>query len=539
MPGLPKLLGGLRSWLPNDQYAYGMVGDDGQRQQGSPSVKSRLKNVLALFISSQIKFKALFVVVASLFIYLLSFHSWPGGAEIVAAPILNVSYYHLLIPASEGNANLCKTLFSAAALGYPTPRLINWQRKFDDPNLIFGGSHIAKIEGVLNILRQLEPASDKELVSIIDGYDVWFQLRPEVLIGRYHEINDRANRRIRVRLGSRLVESQNISQTVVFSSQKKCWPASEDDPACFAVPQSELADDVYGPRTDQDIGDEKNPFVKMRQRYLNSGTVIGPVEDVRAIYERALDKLSFGANIGSDQGIFADILGEQEYQREVLRAQNLTRWQIMRAWLLRTFLRITDVQDDVTWPHPTRHRMDAEALGDKRYEFHLGIDYQSELSQPTVFSEDDLAWIKHNDQIQISEKSTSAGIPGPPRLKGLPRDIAKSRPPFWAPDIDSANRFPAEGSWENMSTYTNLWTGITPVAIHHNAHRDGLKGRIQTFWNETWFFPHLRELLHARASAVRAPHAVVFVPGVEQDSIQEWWGPIDEKGGVNVDGNWR
>jgi len=535
MPGFFKLLGGLRSWLPNSQYAYRVVGDDGQRQQGSSTIRSRLKNVLVLFMSSPIQFKVFLVVIASLSLYLLSFQAPLGGAEIYAVPVVNASYYHLLIPASEGNANLCKTLFSAAALDYPTPRLINWQRTFDDPNLIFGGSHIAKIEGVLNLLRQLKPASDKDLVSIIDGYDVWFQLRPEVLIGRYHEINKRANRRLQARYGPGIVESRDIRQTVIFSSQKKCWPASEDDPACFAVPQSELADDIYGPQTDQDIGDEKNPFVKMRQRYLNSGTVIGPVEDVRAIYERALDKLALGANIGSDQGIFADILGDQEYNREVLRAQDLTRWQITRAWLLRTFFGVMDVQDDVTWPHPTHHQMDAATLGDKRYEFHLGIDYQSELSQPTVFSEDDLAWIKHNDQNQIKEKSASAGIAGPPRLKGLPHDMAKSRSPFWVTDIEAANRLPAEGSWANVSTYTNLWTGITPVAIHHNAHRDGLKGRIQTFWNETWFFPYLRELLYARLLAVRAPHAVVLVPGVEHDIIQEWWGPIDEKGGVRVD----
>lgn len=481
-------------------------------------------------------YKLPLIALVFLSICVLIYSTWSSNTKVLSSQgnqhnhNTQSSYYHLLLPASEASAGLCKTIFSAAVLGYPTPRLLNWQRKFEDEHLIFGGSHVAKIEGVLGFLRQLEPQHDDELVSIVDGYDVWFQLRPEVVISRYNEINKRANYRIRSRLGIKDAEENNVKQTVVFSAQKKCWPASPDDAACFAVPQSELAADIYGPQTDHDIDDEKNPFAKMRQRYLNSGTVIGPVGDVRAIFERAAEKALVSTNFGSDQGIFAEIFGEQEYQRELIRAQNLSRLQRIFLALKRVTVGLSEL-DDVTSPHPTHHGMNPATPGGRNYEFHIGLDYGGELSQPTVFSENDLAWLKHKDINDIRDKSTMAGMEGKVRVKGLPGDVAASTPPFWASDVASAANLPTSQTWEDMAVYTNLWTGTTPVAIHHNAHHDGLKTRIQTFWNETWYFPHLRELLHASARDIRAPVAVLENSGVQH----EWWDPTDERGGARVE----
>ena len=38
---------------------------------------------------------------------------------------------HVLLPASNPEVNLCKTLMSASILGYPTPTLIAWNETFD------------------------------------------------------------------------------------------------------------------------------------------------------------------------------------------------------------------------------------------------------------------------------------------------------------------------------------------------------------------------------------------------------------------------
>lgn len=39
---------------------------------------------------------------------------------------------HLLLPSSSGEVNLCKTLLSAAVLGYPIPTLLSYNQSFDD-----------------------------------------------------------------------------------------------------------------------------------------------------------------------------------------------------------------------------------------------------------------------------------------------------------------------------------------------------------------------------------------------------------------------
>lgn len=47
--------------------------------------------------------------------------------------------FHLLLPASEGNVDLCKTFLTGAILGYPTPTLIAWNETFDRGETIGGG----------------------------------------------------------------------------------------------------------------------------------------------------------------------------------------------------------------------------------------------------------------------------------------------------------------------------------------------------------------------------------------------------------------
>lgn len=77
---------------------------------------------------------------------------------------------HLLLPASEGGSDLCKTLLTGAVLGYPIPTLIAWNKTHDDGKLLGGGSHVAKISGVLDYLESMDRADDNDLVMMMDAY---------------------------------------------------------------------------------------------------------------------------------------------------------------------------------------------------------------------------------------------------------------------------------------------------------------------------------------------------------------------------------
>lgn len=106
---------------------------------------------------------------------------------------LNTAFSTFFVPATSADVNTCKTILSAAVLNYSTPTLVNWQHQYNDPGLASGGSHLAKIPGVLRYLSDLGPENDNDLIVVIDGYDVWFQLTPGMLLARFHDINQRAN----------------------------------------------------------------------------------------------------------------------------------------------------------------------------------------------------------------------------------------------------------------------------------------------------------------------------------------------------------
>lgn len=414
----------------------------------------------------------------------------------------------MLIPASEANTNLCKTLFSAAVLDYPSPTLINFGKHYDNPDLIFGGSHMAKINGVLDHLNTFNHSKyDDDIVVLVDGYDMWFQLRPEVLLQRYFATNLIADMRVRKQVGIKAAEELGLRQKVIFSAQKRCWPKGPESASCWAVPESTLPLDVYGPQTDTELpADNENPFLNFRQRFLNSGMAVGTVAGMRAVFARASAKAAIDVGFGSDQGVFAEIFGEQEFQRHCIAKRYRTGWI---SWVQQKLGLWKDVTEPVLAEQEGRAIMECAAVNDTQtWEFGLGLDYDMTLSQPTVFSEYDTAWLRRGDAETTVAAASSLGlaekITSPRVSTTLPVDIEHSRMPFEEMSLmlphyykEADIPFP-HTSWNQVPLFTNLYTGVSPVAIHHNAHRNGLKGRIDTHWNETWFQPYLRMLMDSR-----------------------------------------
>lgn len=82
--------------------------------------------------------------------------------------------------------------------------------------------HLAKVEGILKYLDRLESSVEyaEDLVLIVDGYDLWLQLGPEVLLRRYYELNAAANARLIETYGEKAVIANDIRQTIVFGPDK-------------------------------------------------------------------------------------------------------------------------------------------------------------------------------------------------------------------------------------------------------------------------------------------------------------------------------
>lgn len=453
--------------------------------------------------------------------------------------------FHLLIPATEPNSNLCKTLLSSFVLGYPSPTLINYGKKFDVPNDLSNGTHIAKIYGVHEFLNDNNKVKDDDLILIIDGYDIWFQLPPKLMIERYEMMIDEANDRLRRRYGMVIQEtsgppSQSVlvpkyEQKVFFGADKICWPNQKEDPACAAVPYSTLPKNIYGAETDTDPLSYRN-----RPRYLNSGTVIGRAADVRAVYDTAMQKVTDGRGITDDQFIFAEILGEQEYQRETDRKSSQGAGGRWLDWL-------SDALGTSESPLSGNVTINNSTIQPGRnYQYSIGLDYESRLFQVMTHSADDVKHVTYNDsdrlaQIQDEHESLRS------RPFSLPIDIQRADPPYSyaAPGNESedlAERillpFSAnlddigqEPTWYETPLATNMYASNVPSLLHFN----GDKSLLDTWWSLMWYSPDSRALLrrYVRSGIGRNAARAADAGGLK------WWDTRGGRGGVWTDfGTW-
>ncbi len=474
-------------------------------------------------------------IVLAVFLFLvLVFRPSPSKITnlIIFEEEVRSAYFYLILPASAASTDFCKTIFSAAALDYPTPRILNWDKKFDDPKLPHGGHDIGKVHAIHDLLQELGDHTNDDLMLIADGYETWFQLRPSVVIDRYYAINDRANKRIVKRLGSRAADGSEISQRIIFSAQKKCSSERPDSVECSAIPESDLPSDIYGSQTDKDGGDG----TKNRPRYLNAGTVMGHIGDLRKLYAGAIETMK-AKNYTSDTEVFAHMFGEQEHGREVSRTQSSSLWQRFKPSILRR----TRAGILARPPHPTtrdrltiREDKDEAKTPPPPRDYGIGLDYRGEISQPADFGQDDFAWLAHNATDKFRRLARRSGLSAE-----ISPEVAYSTPPFWTPDYTGYVKAP-DADWSQVPLFTDLWTGVSPAAVRLDRAAGARNSLVERTWDRTWFLPYLRAILVAKARAPRMAHAVVQGAA----GPEEWWGPDDGRGGLRIEtgslpGNWK
>ena len=459
--------------------------------------------------------------------------------------------FHLLIPASEPRTDLCKTLLSAFDLGYPAPTLINWGKAFGESEEDWAHGHTAKIRGVYDYLNDESRVKDDDLVLVIDGYDVWFQLPAQVLIDRYHALVEKANEDLKKYGMNRNTEGtgrpiQKYQQKVIFGADKICWPNPKEDPACAAIPYSTLPEDVYGEKTDKDPEHYLD-----RPRYLNSGNVMGPAKDVRDIYEYAADKVE-NQNRGDmgDQLVFAEIFGEQEFQRETQRMASRTAGGQFFEWVKSSLgSRKSPLAANVTINNMT-------VVPGQRYEYSIGLDYESQLFQTMTHSIDDVAFITYNSSAYLtSVQAAHYALHNRPLY--LPKDLQSAQPPCtyaspgnlseeidpgrkaillpYSPKLDTLPTDPADPrqpAWSEVPLATNLFTASIPVLLHVN----GDKSVLHTWWPKMWYHAFARALLRRFIRSTQTVHAA---ESAAKGGLN-WWDTRGGRGGVWTErGEWK
>ncbi|KAB8346167.1 hypothetical protein FH972_023213 [Carpinus fangiana] len=413
---------------------------------------------------------------------------------------------HLLIPAAEPDAELCKCILTSHILGYPTPTLIGWNKTIEDPDHDWrmDGNHIAKIVAIQNYFGSRKPA-EEDVLLVVDGYDTWFQLPPSVLLSRFHRINAENLQRTRAYVGPSAADEEDIQQAVIFSAQKECGAASivhwdiNRHPMCYSVPQSPMRRDLYGRGTDAMAGPAHNLSTKLRPKFLSSGFIMGRAVEMANLIDAAHYLVHEMDHGGSDQLIFAKLFGEQSWRREYVRRWHMSK--LGRAY--DSFKRVLGISApsplDVDPAHPDHVPMSTSKSPPP--ELGIGLDYGLEMVNTAVWSEFDGRFLVHDSTKSLYQQQVDAGVDvSPPRLKApLPKDILSAKPPFQllqagGKNVES-NAEVIATPWSDVPLYTNTFTGSVPVALHLN----GNPRMRQLIWHLMWYHSRLRDLLIARA----------------------------------------
>lgn len=460
--------------------------------------------------------------------------------------------FHLVLPAGQKNAALCRTITSAMILNYPPPTLVRYGRKLPDGSSDYDYM-VDRVTGIYNFLEYTPHVRDADFVLIADGYDVYFQLPPEVLIQRFQNTLRENNAKLKKKYGlakeyhpyrKGLEEPvQKYSQRVLFSAGKECFPNITADAGCVTVPQSSLPPDAYGWKTDIDPQGHLT-----RPRWLKPGTVIGQAADLKLIFAEVLRFVEESRHNRSDYLALTQMYGRQEYVRELERRRS-SNW--FKEWVYR-LIGISDAAN-ITGVSP---RLEPG----HRYEYGIGVDFESRLFFNTYKSKKDVEWLQYHNISTTSSVQMQHGVPRERRLL-LPADLASPRlgNPFIQPMFGKGEQVkpefnssldalphPRNHSWHNMPLLTNIHSASVPALIHLDEEKpvkDDKSWPVKhperlmrdTWWYNMWYQPWARALLR---KYMRSPTGF----DAAQSALlggQDWWDLRGGKGGVWTDkGEW-
>ncbi|KAF2449612.1 hypothetical protein P171DRAFT_405005 [Karstenula rhodostoma CBS 690.94] len=372
--------------------------------------------------------------------------------------------FHLLLSSLGHDIDFCKTTMSAMIMNYPPPTIVN---PFVDPSKTSDWEK-AKLKGVLAYLENTKVVKDNDLVMLVDGRDTWFQLPSELMIRQYMTVVADANRRVKKEYGIA------FAQTIIFGAKKTC---EGDDVACRHMPSSILPRDIYHSGEGMEEAEELVPA-----QYLDAETLMGPVKDLRAIYQTALVVLEEGkSQYRTVQSVMKTLFGEQMLARHIYKKEN-------RAIALKIYDHISGAlkgskdEDDTS---------NVTLQENHQYEFSIGLDYTHALFQPLM----DCA----EDELLVTQRinDTEATLKHRPQMlhisSDLPSAFVNATGPFWRPDeltndpspndksayIDKLeykyglDKLPRrDTSWTNVSLIQNTYTGAIPATFRATRRSD-------------------------------------------------------------------
>lgn len=358
---------------------------------------------------------------------------------------------------------------SAAVNRYSVPTLLGWNGQGEFDAAI---THLAKLRTVKRYLDSLDPEKDDDLVIIVDGYDIIHQLPAEVIIERYFDAARKADAYLADRMDISIGElhERDMRQSVFWGPDKVCWPPDPRAARCWAAPHSFLAENAFGP----DRG--PNEFFSEDPRWLNSGTVMGPIGDVRKVVDATMDEIAATYDINfwqsdSDQYYLSNVWGRQEYWRSLQIANG------------------SEVQGGPL------DRIIPEKIGELQdTELHMAIEYDSSLFQPKAGNEPFMGYLQYNNEDFSSHVHVDIfglGEKFVPFPVHMPNNVGAALMKLYN-SIPDAHPGASAEHWLRM---VHLGTNFVTKQIYGLWHCTGPKEFIDGEYPKMWFYPFVKSLL--------------------------------------------
>lgn len=362
------------------------------------------------------------------------------------------------------------------------PLLVGWHGKG-----LFSAkkSLLAKIRAIEVYLDSLPAAEDEDLILIVDGFDVLMQLPPEVMIARYFEMRVAAENRLAELTGLSIPElhEKDIKQTVFWGPDKICWPINWDEPRCWAVPSSSLPEKAFGPKSGNGDMYYNDP------RWLNSGTVMAPVSDLRELIHDTMAEINatydkkFSAR-EADQYYLSNIWGRQEYYRSLQLSKD------------------DKVEGEVGGHRPAKLRD-----GSEKTEFHIAIDYESQLFQTKAGYEPFFGFKKFNKDgftATMDVDMFSEGKKFKPYDIRMPVAVQKALTRLYE-SVPEAHHGKTAGQW---LAGLNLGTNFVTRHIYALWHCTASKEFVDEEYPKLWFFSFASSLIKASIAAFQDSNSI-------------------------------
>ncbi|KAL7410116.1 hypothetical protein BDY24DRAFT_372130 [Mrakia frigida] len=192
-------------------------------------------------------------------------------------PSASTPKLHFLLPATHSTPEFCKTLLTTLLHDYE-PLVINW-----GANATGVRARQIKVKGVHEYISK-NVTDPKDLIFMIDAFDVWLQQPASVLLSKYLSYPAR----------------------VLIGADKRCWPPGPNPLECIDIPNSTLPSNIYGDETDtgQELATGYT-FSLNRPRYPNSGTILSPHSLLLPLYTSLLaQSLTQDPETEDDQQLF-------------------------------------------------------------------------------------------------------------------------------------------------------------------------------------------------------------------------------------------